>query len=429
MIQHQTTQNNLSTQLSSCAVKNNFPLLVPAPKAEKLNAIENIRFPLLQHPKSGRLSSSYFLLKIIIGRILKYDNCITKQTKLAYEIYNFGYNKTLTGRQIRTLCDGLREAGLITYKRSGKMRSVYSYQATELGIDVFHYFIQEKDKSVPKRIVDKMCEVQKQAKNKKTSGLETVKNPMITGHVEKNFRSNIHTRNKDININNHTRWAPVDKKTTAKPLFSFLNFNLEEKTMQPAHLEGIELFTEEPKPNVLAPRKSAFLPTSIPQSISPSVPVGLMSGKIDWNAKPIDLDAPPMDILLSSPDTQTRGTTIQFGKPNYRATESDKGWKSETQTKPSYAPRESQLSHNIHFIISQTEFSNSEKIALQNILREFDSTDDEKTKIIDGLMKMVHNVHKSGNVVTNFQMMAKSLVNSHIRSQRAKNLSTDSFDN
>lgn len=408
IIQHHNTERNLSTKLFSYPV----PESKPVATALQLNAIENIRFPLLQHPVSGRLTSAYYLLKIIAGRIDKCGNCITKQETFGYEMWTYGYKKLLTSRQIRTITEELKEAGLITYERSGKMRSVYSYKVTELGRNVFQFFIKEADKKVPPPPVGKMWETKKTPKNKKTSGLECSKTPMISVPVEKNFRSNIHIRNKDININNHTRWAPVDKKTSMQPISSFLNFNLEREKM--SHTPA-----EEPK-----------------SSHQPLVPPGLVSGKIDWNAKPIDLDGPPMDILLSSPDTQTRGTTIQFGKPNYRAPEGShdkpdkkETWKSDTQTNPAYAVKESILSSTIFFMISQTDFSNADKITLQNILRNFEADEAIKIKIINDMAERVSNVRKSGHVVTNFQLMARSLVNAEIRSQRTKKLSPISVGN
>ena len=402
IIQYRNTEHNPSAKLFSYPVVD----VRANPTASQLNSVADIRFPLLQHPNSGRLSSAYFLFKMIAGRIEKFGNCITKQSRFAYDILNYGYNKLLTPRQIRRLSEELAEAGLIEFERSGKMRSVYSYQVTELGWDVFYLFVKNNDKSIPPPPVGKMWESKKPPKNKKMSALESPKSPMIPVPVEKNVRSNIHTRNKDININNHTRWAPVDKKSLVQPISSFVNFNMErEKMSQP--------IAEEPK--------------SCPQ---PSVPPGIMSGKIDWNAKPIDLDGPPMDILLSSSDTQTRGSTIQLGKPNYRASDAPKeNWKSDTQTKPTYSVKESVLSSSIFFMISQTEFSNADKITLQNILRNFEADEAVKVKIINDMVERVTNVRKSGHVVTNFQLMAKSLVNSEIRSQRTKKLSPISVGN
>jgi hypothetical protein len=80
-------------------------------------------------------------------------------------------------------------------------------------------------------------------------------------------------------------------------------------------------------------------------------------------------------------------------------------------------------------MISQTEFSNADKITLQNILRNFEADEAVKVKIINDMVERVTNVRKSGHVVTNFQLMAKSLVNAEIRSQRTKKLSPISVGN
>ncbi len=119
---------------------------------------------------SGDKKISFGALKLICSRDLKYGSCITKQQVMAKEVCNFGSSKVVGERQLRRILEKLREAGLITYERSGKKRSANRYEATALGRELYFLFIQDNrdyiqyklstksvDKSVDNRLpVDKV---------------------------------------------------------------------------------------------------------------------------------------------------------------------------------------------------------------------------------------------------------------------------------
>ena len=123
---------------------------------------------------------------------------------------------------------------------------------------------------------------------------------------------------------------------------------------------------------------------------------------------------------------------VNYGAPEPESKPAEKGggWKSETQTNPSYAKvANPMLSPGVQFHISQSGFSNAEKIALGNVLKVFEAEDGVKTKIIDALVEMIAKMAQTGRPVTNFNLMAKSLVNSEIKRQSPRFLSTISVGN
>ncbi len=167
---------------------------------EYMEAMFDIIMPPLKHANSNRLKSALFLLKIIVGMLLNGDrgNCIVKQTTFGSMMMRFGYSKDLGERQIRRLLDYLKQLGLITFERSGGYRSVYEYNATQMAMDIYFFFIL-KNKSyikiecpdVPQSVVDNILARKKcPVKTEKMSGQNLEKNHYESTTCKKNVRSN-----------------------------------------------------------------------------------------------------------------------------------------------------------------------------------------------------------------------------------------------
>lgn len=147
MIQHTNSQNNPSTKIHvSC---NTQQLKTPTFNVsyhtqEQLDHIESFRHPLMEHHKTHRKSSAAALLRQIIWRHLNLPNqCITGQHTLGKKLKVYSYDKNISDRQIRRLLVILKNAGLITYLNpTGQFREIHKAQPTPLGMNVYHYVIQ-----------------------------------------------------------------------------------------------------------------------------------------------------------------------------------------------------------------------------------------------------------------------------------------------
>jgi len=217
-----TTQNNTnSNSFSSLPPKNrNFDDFKVIYRTQyKLDNLSDIAKKHLKLKSSSQLNSAGNLFKIIIGRIQNCGRCITKQVTFAESMRQYNNKRDLSSRQIRRLIVILKDLGLITYKRSGqKWGSVYQYEATQLGNDMYYYVIYRNIhdiKFIPLELstasVDNLgTESEPDFQSEKMSAIgdfEGLMNPWNLEAPKKNVRYNIdiNIRNINININNHTR--------------------------------------------------------------------------------------------------------------------------------------------------------------------------------------------------------------------------------
>lgn len=387
---------------------------------EQINKLQVILNSVLKHKNTGRRSAESYFLKMIIGRQQKLGHCIVRQSKIGADMFNYGYNKVLKEKQIGRIGKKVEEAGLLIRTRTKKtngQKAAYKYEATRLGLDLYYFYIMNNKSNIkietlelPSSSVDNLgVKIKCPVLNEKMSGGEPLKTPMITGVVKKNVRSNMDIKKyKNININIirvgclGIKIAPLsDSYHKTIPL-------LEEKAMSNTQVE-------QPKLRLLV-----------------SDPFVSTSGKIDYNAAPIDLDNPPTDVLLFNWDhncTEENPNTIRLGKVNYQNPErtdqeTKKVWKYETQTNPKFIakPSELVLSSQVFFMISQSSLSQNEKTVLIEALKLMNSSDEIKIKILELLVIMVNNVNKSGKKVTNFNMMVKSKIKEVLMKEQQKTI-------
>ena len=385
---------------------------------ELMHGIINSEF---KHKSSGKRKALHAFVKFVIGihQNLDKGSCIARHEKIGQNLIMSGYHRNLSKKQIGRLSKRSEELGLLTRVRTKQLNNfhdgAYRFEPTRLGLDIYYYHLERnkshflircEEEHVP--VVDNVViKAIHDLNKKKMSSLET---PVIIGDSgleKKNVLANIDLRN-IRNIDIHTRWSTGDK--SPKKVSSFIKIPLERKQM------------------------SNTPPEKPPSPTQPLVLPGSKPGKIDYNAKPIDLDNPPRDILLSSPHIQTREadgfvSTLTYGKVRTSSPPETSTWKPGEVSEPPSEPREPQLSSQVCFMVSQSGLLNSEKITLANYLKSFESEDGVKLKIIESLVEMVENKKKSGKQITNFPLMVRTLVSEQIKRQSPRYLSTFSVDN
>jgi len=336
---------------------------------EEIEKIQSIRYPLLQHPTTGRRSAIGCLLKLIVGRELKLGNCITKQSTLAREIYGYGYDKLLNVRQIKRLIKKMGDLGLLSYKRSKSFRSAYRYESTSLGRDLYFYVIQNNEGQLRLKTI----ELSQESNVKKEEKVQ-----MSPREVEKQVENTPESVGFELNV------------TSNMDIPDLRNIHMGNNTS--------ERFT----------------------------------GKIDLSAKPIDLDEPPREILfaeswhISTGDADGFLSNLQLGRANYQNTESNPTHIS--NKKESMPENNTGLSRNV-FIKICRNFSEEEQKAITTVLKELNCGDDIKINVINSVKNLVATILKAGNRVHSFELLAKSIVKNELKKAANKNLSTISVNN
>lgn len=137
---------------------------------EYMEQMFDIIMPPLKHQNSTRLKSAFFVLKYIVGMIVEENlgRCFAKQSTIGEKLAQFGYSKDLGRKQVGRIISFLRELGLMTYERTGGNRSTYEYKPTQMGFDIYFYFIKMNKSCIkiecpdlPQSAVDKIFKKKK----------------------------------------------------------------------------------------------------------------------------------------------------------------------------------------------------------------------------------------------------------------------------
>ena len=148
-------------------------------KSYSIEALELLRNDIFYHKNSKRILSTHIIFKLLAGRYLECPFCKVSQERLGEEMISFGYKKTLTSRQIKTLKSRLVNAGLLTASRDHN-RTSYSYALTPLGEAAYYYFVTPKEK-IHLELIKTSPQIEK------TSPQKNIETPMIPGGSQKNF--------------------------------------------------------------------------------------------------------------------------------------------------------------------------------------------------------------------------------------------------
>lgn len=168
--QSNTTRPTFSSTAQNKPKERNFN--VSYRTQEHLDSLKELGFQYLRSPTTNKNKTTFALLKIISWDILNKGHCYIPQGSFGGLLKFYGYEKEkpVQERQIRRALAKLRDAGFITYERKNPRErlSVNSYKVTDLGLDMYHYFIQENKWLVQlsaielhTKSVDNFCEVEK----------------------------------------------------------------------------------------------------------------------------------------------------------------------------------------------------------------------------------------------------------------------------
>lgn len=385
----------------------------------------------LKHPTSGKRKALGCFIKFVIGTHQEEEAglCAARVSAIGCNMKNSGYEKDLSGRQIRRVSKEAELKGYITRTRTKQKNGwlgFYKFEPTRLGLDMYYLYIMRntshfiiKAEEFPLPSVDNLVvESQPTQEAKKMAALET---PVII-EVFDGLKKNGRTYNSKKNIRSQNNIIRVDQ----------LGITLQNQTpITPI---------PEPEEKIMLQSK-AEIPKRKPVDSDPQVK---QSGMIDYNATAIDLDAPPADILLFNWDhtlTGDRTNTVKLGKVNYKipeghfqekpAQQKPLEWQSETQTKPSYArsPKLLDSTKELFVAIATTPFHVDEQKIIINELVALKENDELKLKILDATVRMFETRKQTGHKKHNIPLILRDQINYAIKSQKDKILSTEIVDN
>lgn len=255
---------------------------------EYLDELTTLHWKYLQNKRSKLIKAPFAIIKRMGGLLNKYGNCEVSQHKFGKELSKFGCNKNknIQERQVRRHLSKLREAGIVTYSRKNpdQDHSINTYQLTQLGMDLYHYCVQNNNWMTKLKVlelspkpVDNFFDDQKKtgafAKNDRWGGVKKPNDSVVFGH--KNAKNDRYISNIYKNINNNI--IRVERANKPSHIFSFNPYSEmkpEEKLMTAPtmnrHLTAEQLDTiEQVLENVdVRPGDEAILHDEIAQTLT-----------------------------------------------------------------------------------------------------------------------------------------------------------------